>query len=168
MSELTSTNVDHYKTVLGHFCTGVTVVTSRDEGRPVGFTCQAFSALSLRPPMILLCPAKTSSTWPRIRRSGAFAVNVLGMAQRELGARFGRTGIDRFAGVPHRPSPSGMPLLDGAIAWLECRIDNEVEGGDHTIVTASVTALGLGAADRPLLYFQGRFIDYDVKEAVTA
>ncbi|SDQ70093.1 flavin reductase family protein [Thermostaphylospora chromogena] len=168
MNRLTSTNVDHYKAVLGRFCTGVTVVTSLYEGKPVGFTCQSFCALSLEPPLVLLCLQKTSTTWPKIRRSGRLAINVLGEHQQAIGRRFGRTGIDRFAGVEWRPSPAGMPLLSGTLAWLECRLTEEIDAGDHTIAVAAVDELGTGPAQQPLLFFQGRFVGYDVKEAMSA
>ncbi|WP_327048462.1 flavin reductase family protein [Microbispora sp. NBC_01189] len=168
MTKLTSTNAHDYKAVLGHFCTGVTVITSLDEGRPVGFTCQAFSALSIEPPLVLLCPQKTSTTWPRIRRAGRLAVNVLSDRQREIGRRFARTGIDRFAGVEWHPSPSGLPLLPDTLAWLECHVVEEIDAGDHSVVVASVDDLAAGPARHPLLFFQGRFLDYDLQEAVSA
>ncbi|MEV7005210.1 flavin reductase family protein [Streptosporangium sp. NPDC051022] len=168
MNEPTSTDAHQYKTVLGHFCTGVTVVTALDGDEPVGFTCQAFSALSLRPPQVLLCPQKTSTTWPRIRRSGRLAINMLGAGQREIGRRFARTGVDRFAGVGWRPSPAGLPLIDGALAWLECRVVEEIDAGDHMIAVASVGELGVGQAEHPLLFFRGEFVGYEVKEAVSA
>ena len=168
MTKPTSTSAHDYKAVLGRFCTGVTVITSLDEGEPVGFTCQAFTALSMEPPLVLLCPQKTSTTWPRIRRAGRLAVNMLSDRQRETGRRFARTGVDRFSGVEWRPSPSGMPLLPGTLAWLECHVVEEIDAGDHTIVVASVDDLATGQAGHPLLFFQGRFLDYDLKEAVSA
>src|SRR5579859_7701465 len=100
---------DGFRQVLGHFCTGVTVITT--EG-PAGFACQAFAALSLAPPLVLFCPGKTSSTWPAIERAGHFCANVLTDGQQELARRFGTSGGDKFAGVPWTPSPRGAPVLD--------------------------------------------------------
>src|SRR5690242_9498339 len=103
----TSVRPDHFRQVLGHFCTGVTVVTGVDGGEPVGFACQAFAALSLDPPLVLFCPGTRSSTWRRIVRAGHFCVNVLAERQRELSRVFGTSGADKFAGVPWSPSPAG-------------------------------------------------------------
>lgn len=167
MNNSIGTNVQEYKSVLGRFCTGVTVVTSLDGGEPVGFTCQSFSALSLDPPLVLVCPQKGSTTWPRIRRSGRFAVSMLTADQQAVGERFGRSGADKFAGVGWRPSPAGMPLISGALAWVECSVADEVDAGDHTVVVAAVTGLGTGPARDPLLFFRGKFFDLDMKEAVT-
>lgn len=96
MTNSLGVNVRDYKTVLGHFCTGVTVVASIDDGEPTGFTCQSFSALSLEPPLVLVCVRKESATWPGIRKSGLFAVSVLAADQQSVGDRFARSGVDRF------------------------------------------------------------------------
>lgn len=159
-------NVRDYKTVLGHFCTGVTVVASIDDGEPSGFTCQSFSALSLEPPLVLVCVRKESATWPGIRKSGLFAVSVLAADQQSVGDRFARSGVDRFAGVEWRPSPAGMPLIGGALAWVECSVVDEVDAGDHTVVVAAVTGLETGKARDPLLFFRGRYLESDRREAV--
>src|SRR3712207_9239244 len=90
--------------VLGHFASGVTVVTAQGDDGPVGFTCQSFSSLSLDPPLVVIAPARTSRTWPRLRALGRFCVNVLAEDQSDLSARFARSSADRFAGVPWRPS----------------------------------------------------------------
>ena len=131
---------EEFRQVLGHFCTGVTVITT--SGPPLaGFACQAFAALSLAPPLVLFCPSRTSATWPVIERAGHFCANVLADGQQELARRFGTTGGDKFAGVPWSPSPSG-PVLDGALTWVECAVEAVHEAGDHFLVTGQVTALG--------------------------
>ncbi|GAA2292397.1 flavin reductase family protein [Streptomyces kunmingensis] len=151
-----------FRRVLGTFATGVTVVTAPPsapgEG-PAGFACQSFASLSLDPPLVAFMVARTSTTWPRIARAGAFCVNVLGEDQGELCRGFAVSGADKFAGVDHTPAPvSGSPRLDGATAWIDCAIHAVHTGGDHLIVVGRVTALGTPAADRrPLLFHRGRF-----------
>ncbi len=149
---------DAFRHVLGHFCTGVTVITT--EG-PAGFACQAFAALSLSPPLVLFCPSKTSSTWPVIERAGHFCANVLTDGQQELARRFGTSGGDKFAGLPWTPSPRGAPVLDGALTWVECAVEAVHEAGDHYLVTGRVTGLGATRAGRPLLFYRGRYAATD-------
>ncbi|GAA4987131.1 flavin reductase family protein [Yinghuangia aomiensis] len=148
-----------FRDVLGRFCTGIVVVTSVDEeaGQPVGFACQSFSALSLEPPLVLFCPARTSRTWPVIARTGRFAVNVLTHAQQPVSARFGGREPDKFAGSGWRPGALGMPLLDGVAAWLECAVETVHEAGDHYIVVGRVAGLDDGEADPPLLFHRGKY-----------
>jgi 3-hydroxy-9,10-secoandrosta-1,3,5(10)-triene-9,17-dione monooxygenase reductase component len=143
--------------VLGHFVSGIVVVTATGQDGPLGFTCQSFASLSLDPPLVTFAPARTSSTWPRIRDVGAFCVNVLAADHQELSARFARSGVDKFAGVPWRPAPSGAPILDGVSAWIDCSLWNEYDGGDHTIVVGLVSDLGCDPARLPLLYYRGRY-----------
>ncbi|MHB8467393.1 MAG: flavin reductase family protein, partial [Acidimicrobiales bacterium] len=134
MSDATAPSItpEHYRTTLGHFCTGVTIVSAMSDGAPVGFTCQSFSALSLEPALILICPGKTSSSWPKIEAAGHFCVNVLSEEQEELCRGFAMSGADKFAGIGWTPAPStGAPLLHGALAWVECRLDSVQDGGDH-------------------------------------
>jgi 3-hydroxy-9,10-secoandrosta-1,3,5(10)-triene-9,17-dione monooxygenase reductase component len=147
-----------YRQVLGHFCTGVTVVTSLDAGgAPVGFACQAFAALSLEPPLVLFCPGSTSTTWPQIERSGHFCVNVLAEEQREISRVFGRSGAGKFDGVRWSPAASGAPVLDGVLTWATCRIEGTFPAGDHQIVIGLVTELGGCREGRPLLFYKGRY-----------
>jgi 3-hydroxy-9,10-secoandrosta-1,3,5(10)-triene-9,17-dione monooxygenase reductase component len=142
--------------VLGHFASGVTVVTGMDGPRPTGFACQSFHALSLDPPLICLCAGKSSTTWPRIRSSGRFAVNILGAHQEELSRTFATSGADKFAGVDWSPSPLGSPLLDSAIGWVDCTVADVHDGGDHDIVVGRVAGLSASGND-PLLFFRGAY-----------
>ncbi|GAA2561025.1 flavin reductase family protein [Pseudonocardia hydrocarbonoxydans] len=143
--------------VLGHFVSGIVVITAAGPDGPLGFTCQSFSSLSLEPPLVSFAPARTSSTWPRIRAVGAFCVNVLAADHRELSTGFARSGVDKFAGVAWRPGPSGAPVLDGVSAWIDCELRDEFDGGDHTIVVAQVRDLGADPERLPLLYYRGRY-----------
>ena len=143
--------------VLGHFASGVVVVTAAGPDGPLGFTCQSFSSLSLDPPLISLAPARTSSTWPRIRAVGAFCVNVLADDHEHHSVRFARSGVDRFAGVSWTPGPGGAPILDGVAAWVAATLEHEYDGGDHTIAVGRVRALGADASRAPLLFHRGRY-----------
>src|SRR3954466_7586310 len=130
-----------FRQVLARFATGVVVVTgSTDEG-PAGLTCQSFSSLSLDPPLVLLSTARSSKPWPRIAATGRFAVNVLGADQQDVSTRFAVSGGDKFAEQGWRPGLLGNPLLDGAIAHVECDIEATHDGGDHVIIVGRVRAL---------------------------
>ena len=110
-----------FRQVLGHFCTGVTIITTMGEHGPAGFACQSFAALSLDPPLVLFCPSRSSATWPLIERAGHFCANVLTAGQRDLARVFGTAGVDKFAGV--RWSSSGAPVLAGVLTWAECEVE---------------------------------------------
>jgi 3-hydroxy-9,10-secoandrosta-1,3,5(10)-triene-9,17-dione monooxygenase reductase component len=143
--------------VLGHFVSGVTVVTAVTDDGPTGFTCQSFNSLSLDPPLVAFAPSLTSRTWPRLRAIGRFGVNVLAEGQEEISRRFARSGADKFAGVPWTPSPHGSPVLEGVVAWIDAQLWAEYDGGDHTIVAARVLDLGAVPDRRPLLYHRGTY-----------
>jgi 3-hydroxy-9,10-secoandrosta-1,3,5(10)-triene-9,17-dione monooxygenase reductase component len=146
-----------FRQVFGHFCTGVTVVTSAVAGEPVGFACQAFAALSLDPPLVLFCPARTSASWPTIERAGHFCVNVLSEEQRSLSRTFGTSGPAKFEGIRYSSTMDGAPVLDGVLAWAGCRIEAVHPGGDHHLVVGRVTELGECLEGQPLLFYKGRY-----------
>ncbi|QWB28363.1 flavin reductase family protein [Streptomyces koelreuteriae] len=146
-----------FRRVLGHFATGVTIVTAPPAA---GFACQSFSSLSLDPPLVAFMVGRTSTTWPRIARAGVFCVNVLAADQAELCRSFAVSGADKFAGVAYDAAPvSGSPRLSGTVAWIDCTIHTVHTGGDHLIVVGRVNALGTGtdAPAEPLLFHRGRF-----------
>jgi flavin reductase (DIM6/NTAB) family NADH-FMN oxidoreductase RutF len=143
--------------VLGHFASGVTVVTAMGTDGPIGFTCQSFSSLSLDPPLVAFAPARTSTTWPRLREAGRFCVNVLAEDQSGLSQAFARSGTDKYAGVSWAPSPHGSPMLEGVVAWIDSELWAEYDGGDHTIVVARVLDLGADAARSPLVFHRGAY-----------
>jgi flavin reductase (DIM6/NTAB) family NADH-FMN oxidoreductase RutF len=151
---------DAMRDVLGHFATGVVVVTAQQaDGTLLGFTCQSFASLSLDPPLVSFAPARSSSTWPRIRDVGTFCVNVLAADHRDLSAGFARSGtaVDKFAGVRWCPAPSGAPVLEGVSAWIDCTLWAEYDGGDHTIVVGHVRDLGSDPTTLPLLFYRGAY-----------
>ncbi len=150
-----------FRTVLGHFCTGVTIVTSVDGEEPVGFACQAFAAVSLNPPLVLFCPAKSSRSWPVIERAGHFCVNVLAEGQRAVSTVFGTGGANKFDHVGWTPSSTGAPVLDGALTWVDCTVEAVHEAGDHHVVIGRVVDLGEHHDNRPLLFYRGRYAAAD-------
>ncbi|HEY0813993.1 MAG TPA: flavin reductase family protein [Pseudonocardia sp.] len=143
--------------VLGHFVSGIVVVTAADVDGPLGFTCQSFASLSLEPPLVSFAPARTSTTWPRIRAVGTFCVNVLAAGHENVSAGFARSGVDKFAGVAWEPGPCGAPVLDGVSAWIDCELWAEYDGGDHTIAVGRVLDLGADPSRPALLYYRGRY-----------
>jgi 3-hydroxy-9,10-secoandrosta-1,3,5(10)-triene-9,17-dione monooxygenase reductase component len=147
---------EEYRRVLSHFITGVVVVTAMDGTRPVGFTCQSFASVSLEPPLVLICPSKTSKTWPKIVSARAFSINVLAYDQHEVCARFAQTGVNKFVGISWRPGRvTGTPVLDGVLSWMECNLVDIHEAGDHWIVTGRVLNLE-ASGHQPLTFFRGK------------
>ncbi|MEU6882668.1 flavin reductase family protein [Streptomyces sp. NPDC046712] len=147
------------RSVLGRFATGVVAVAARDPrtGERAGLAANSFCSVSLDPPLVSFCVAHTSSSWPRIRAAGQFGISILGAGQREAATRLAVRGGDKFAGLPWSASPGGAPVLDGALAWLECAIEAEHRAGDHVIVVARVLRLDASQDGEPLLFFRGEF-----------
>lgn len=148
-----------FRSILGSFASGVTVITGHDEQGPIGFTCQSFYSVSVDPPLVSFSVMKTSTTYPRIRETGRFTVNVLAHDQEAVSNQFAQKGGDKWAGIPWSTAAQGNPVLDGALAWLDCTIFAEHDAGDHYIVIGRVTELGASrsAHAEPLLYFRGRY-----------
>jgi 3-hydroxy-9,10-secoandrosta-1,3,5(10)-triene-9,17-dione monooxygenase reductase component len=145
-----------FRAVLGHFASGVVVVTGLHNGRPAGFTCQSFFSLSLDPPLVALAPGKSSTSWPRVAQADGFCANVLAADQEAFARNFAATGGEKFTGVGWSPSPSGQPHLHGCLAWIDCVIDTVHEAGDHYLVIGRVVGLETGPG-RPLLFYRGGF-----------
>lgn len=146
-----------FKDVMGRFASGVTVVTGMEDHHPVGFTCQSFISLSADPPFVAVAPARTSTSWPRIARAGSFCINVLADHQEGLGRSFAVSGGDKFVGVDWHPAPAtGAPLIDGSLAWMDCRVELVHDAGDHELIIGKVLDLGSDEGS-PLLYFRSRF-----------
>nr|AAZ38134.1 putative FMN-dependent oxidoreductase [Arthrobacter sp. KW] len=153
-SDLTPQRLRH---VLGHFATGLTVITATTKAGPAGFTCQSFASLSLEPALVSFSPSRASSTWPVLRQSRPVHVNILPAELQHLAAQFARSGADKFAGVDYTLSPLGNPVLDHALAWVDCELHQEHDGGDHTIVVAAVHALSARSGAEPLLFYKGEY-----------
>lgn len=145
-----------FRAVLGHFATGITVITAMDGDDPVGLAASSFTSVSLDPPLVLFCAAKTSSTWPRIQKAGHFTVNVLDEHQESISQLFATPGADRFGHVSWSVSNHG-PILEDIHAYLDCTIHAQHDAGDHIIVVGRVEALGLTADAGPLLFYRGRY-----------
>ena len=145
------------RNVMGHFATGVTVITTRDTaGKPFGLTANAFSSLSLDPPLVLICVDKKVDCYACFEQSKAFVVNILSEGQDQLSTRFATKGIEKFEGVAVRQGNLGVPLLEGAVAHIECTLTSTYEGGDHTIYVGEIQSVA-ASGDRPLLFFKGKY-----------
>jgi flavin reductase (DIM6/NTAB) family NADH-FMN oxidoreductase RutF len=149
-----------FRDAIGHFATGVTVVTSVGaDGEPVGTTASAVTSLSVDPPLVLVCFDRASQTLHAVRAHGAFVVNVLAAPQRHLSANFARRGLAAaWDGVRHRRGPTGSPRLAGVLAALECTVEHRLPGGDHEIVVGRVREVETSGHDAaPLLYWRGSY-----------
>jgi 3-hydroxy-9,10-secoandrosta-1,3,5(10)-triene-9,17-dione monooxygenase reductase component len=150
---------DELRAAIGHFTTGVTVVTSvAPDGEPVGTTVSAVSSLSLDPPLLLVCLDRRSNTLAAVQSHGAFAVNVLAHDHHELSNGFARSGnAAAWEGVEHRPGHTGSPHIQGVSATLECVLEHQLAGGDHEIVVGRVVGLAHDEDREPLVYHRGKY-----------
>ncbi len=148
---------DHFRSVMGHFATGVTVVTASTPDGPVGMTANAVASLSLDPLLLLVAFDNDARTLRVVRETGRFGVNVLHAGQEELARLFAskRPESEKFAGVPHTVH-DGIPVIEDALAWVGCRLERLIPGGDHTIGIGAVEAAEAGDG-RPLLWFRGSY-----------
>jgi 3-hydroxy-9,10-secoandrosta-1,3,5(10)-triene-9,17-dione monooxygenase reductase component len=154
--EQTGVSPTHFRHALGHFCSGVTVVTAIHLGKLVGMTCQSFFSLSIDPPLVALSPSKASTSYPGIRKAGAFCINILASDQAQLCLGFSRSGTDKWCDVAWLLGPNGSPILEGVQAWIDCQLEAEHEAGDHYIAVGRVIDLQVHDR-RPLLYYRGNF-----------
>jgi flavin reductase (DIM6/NTAB) family NADH-FMN oxidoreductase RutF len=148
---------DHFRSVMGHFATGVTVVTVATPDGPVGLTANAVCSLSLEPLLLLVCFDNEARTLPAVRELGRFGVNVLSAGQEDLARLFASKLPERekFAGVPHTVH-DGIPVIEGVLAWVGCRLERLIPGGDHTIGIGAVESAEAGEGE-PLLWFRGGY-----------
>ncbi|GAA1627086.1 flavin reductase family protein [Nonomuraea maheshkhaliensis] len=148
-----------FRQVLGRFATGVVAITAVDplSGRPCGLAANSFTSVSLDPPLVAFCVAHTSTSWPKVRTAKVVTVNVLAETQQDVCAQMASKGGDKFAGLDWTGSPGGNPVLDGALAWLDCVVEAEHVAGDHMIVVARVHQLDTLAEGGPLLFFRGGY-----------
>ena len=150
-----------YRTVLGHFATGVVIVSAIDGEEPVGMACNSFTSVSLEPPLVLFCAAKSSTTWPRIKAAGKWAANILDDDGEEICRLFAQKGADRFAHISYTPGRTGSPILDDALAFVDCETLVEHDAGDHVIVVGRVVELGYQHEGKPLLFYRGGYGRYE-------
>lgn len=150
--------IDHgqFRAVLGHFASGVVLVTGMHEDGPAGFTCQSFFSVSLDPPLVAIAPGKSSTSWPRVSSTGCICINILAADQEPLARDFSKSGADKFAGVGWSPAGNGAPRLHGALAWIDCEVEDVHDAGDHHLVVARVIDMESGPG-QPLLFYRGGF-----------
>lgn len=159
---VTAVDAAGFRSVLSRFATGVVAVTAVEpgSGRPVGLAANSFTSVSLDPPLVAFCVAHTSTTWPLLRAIGRLCVNILSEPQLEISERLALKGGDKFAGISWTESPSGGPVIDGALAWIDCSVEQEHPAGDHMIVVARVHDLAEHHEGTPLIFYNstyGRF-----------
>jgi 3-hydroxy-9,10-secoandrosta-1,3,5(10)-triene-9,17-dione monooxygenase reductase component len=156
--QLSGAGEDAFRHVLGHYPTGVAVITAQGPDGPVGMSMNSFTSLSLQPPLVLFCPAESSRTWPLLRQAGRIAINVLSAGQEAVSRAFAARDLDRFAGLAWTLGSNGAPLLDDALGWLECTVQAEYPAGDHLVVIAAIDRMGVHTqiAD-PLVFFKGAY-----------
>lgn len=149
---------DSFREVFGYFPTGVAVITSADGERSGGLTANAVCSLSLEPLLVLACLDRGTRTLPLLERTGRFALNVLRAGQEDIAARFASKipEGEKLAGVAHHRE-QGIPVLDDALAWVVCELDELLQGGDHLIAVGRVTGLHHAGAGEPLVYFRGTY-----------
>lgn len=160
---MTESSFDHarFRQIMGHFPTGVTVVTAMTTGDgaglPTGMAIGSFASVSLDPPLVMFCPTKDASTWREIEASKCFAVNVLRAEQEAVSRVFATKDVDKFSGLGWHKGATGSPILDDHLAYLDCTVHAIYEGGDHWVVLGKVVELGLGDEGLPLVFFRGGY-----------
>ena len=148
-----------FRDTLGHYASGVVVISGRHEGGPAGFTCQSFFSVSADPPLISFSVMTTSTTYPLIRETGTFAVNVLAHDQHDVSNQFARSGTDKWGGIGWQATRLGNPVISETLMWLDCDIWAEHEAGDHVLVIGRVREMSPPQwhTRDPLLYFKGQY-----------
>ena len=154
----TTFDAQQLRRLMAGWATGVAVVTSRDDAGPRGATTNALTSLSLDPLLVLVALDHSSNTLEAVRNSGRFCINVLAAGQEEIARRFATkaSGEEKLAGIPHE-LVEGVPVLGGAVAWLACGLDRELEGGDHTILLGHPLEAGSEPDVQPLVFYGGRY-----------
>ena len=148
-----------FRNTLGHYASGITIIAGHNGEEPIGFTCQSFYSVSTEPPLVSFSVMLNSSTYPRIRETGKFSVNVLSHDQDEISNQFARKGTDKWAGINWAPTRNHNPVINNTLMWLDCTIEAEHEAGDHYIVIGRVNEMSTPEwhNGHPLLYFKGQY-----------
>lgn len=148
-----------FRQLLGRFATGVTVITTLlDDGQPAGMTASSLASVSLEPPLLSACISHDAELYRPLLAAPGFVVNILEASQEVVARRFAARHLDRFEGIGHEASPGGHPILEGAIAWMECAPHATYPGGDHTILVGRLLHGGT-AEGAPLVYYRGGYTD---------
>lgn len=151
---------ESFRQVFGRFATGVTIVTMKNEEGFHGLTVNAFTSVSLEPPLVLICIQKDGNSHTYIANTDAFVVNILSSKQKDLAGRFASSDLDslgRFENVSYRLSPRGIPILEDSLGYLECHLENQFVGGDHTIFLAQVENVEINENESPLIFYASKF-----------
>lgn len=156
-------STEEFRRVLGHYASGITVVTAVVDGQAVGMTCQSFFSLSMDPPLIAFAPSKSSRSYADIRQSKSFCINVLSEGQRHISNSFARSNSDKFEGVDWKTGKTGSPILLKVLSWIDCEFEAEHDAGDHYLVIGRVVEMS-ATEQKPLLYFQGKYAEIAVKQ----
>ena len=147
-----------FRDTMGRFATGVTVMTWDDGAHVRGMTANAVTSVSLDPMLVLVCVDRSTSAHAQLEHASAFALNILAADQVEVSKAFARHGVDDMAGVPYTRRQTGAPVIDRAIAWIECAVSERLAGGDHTIYLGEVVAMAIERPEaEPLLFYAGRY-----------
>ncbi|MGJ9457846.1 flavin reductase family protein [Oceanobacillus sp. CF4.6] len=147
-----------FRNLVGNFGTGVTIITTKNnEGKPIGFTANSFASLSLDPQLILFSIDKGSSNYEEFMNAECFSINILAEDQIDLCKQFATKGIERFAGVGYYECATGCPILPDTLAYIDCKITELVDGGDHTIIIGEVMSGNVNSSKQPLIFFQGQY-----------
>ncbi len=155
----TAIEPERFREALGHYASGITVISTHIDGEPIGFTCQSFYSVSMNPPLVSFSIKSSSYSYPKIRKAGRFAVNILSSEQVAISNQFAQRGIDKWHGINWKESPLGNPIITGSLYWIDCEIHAEHAAGDHMIVIGEVKAIQLqeNTSAQPLLYFKGQY-----------
>jgi flavin reductase (DIM6/NTAB) family NADH-FMN oxidoreductase RutF len=146
----------HFRLAMSHFASGVTIVTTSHDGKPFGMTVASFASLSLHPPLVLVCIERSVKTHDAIAAAGKFGVSILSSAQADISSKFASRNDDKFGGVELVPGEMDVPLIAGALTAIECRVYDQLPGGDHSIFIGEVLKIHTTEGD-PLLYFRSGY-----------
>lgn len=146
-----------FRDVLGRFSTGVVLVTAKSDHEYIGMAVNSFASVSLEPPLVLFCAAKTSGTWPALKQAGRFSITVLGESHQEVSGRFSKRGIDRFASRDWVETPAGHPTLPDSLGWIDAEITSVQSAGDHDLVLATALDWSSPTPGEPLVFFGGSY-----------
>jgi 3-hydroxy-9,10-secoandrosta-1,3,5(10)-triene-9,17-dione monooxygenase reductase component len=146
-----------FRRVLGHYPTGVCAITSLSDSVPVGMIVGSFTSVSLDPALVAFLPDRKSRTWAKIEAAGHFCVNILAARQQDICLALSSQAENKFSAIPYRPTSSGLPIIEGVVAWIDCKLDAVHEAGDHVIAIGRVRALDIEQPAAPLIFLRGAY-----------